>query len=195
MNPDLLRSELVLLGAQDVVSKTDEELRRRMQGPIAPSFEVTLSIRRKSPKFLRDLAVISHFLPETLGFALRFSVEQENEKFVRSEDIRLLLLSKEFAVLYLSRKLSERDFFGNWKRKMRVTLQELSLVLRGPSFAKRTTRRRGYRDHGTLRPHHRWLPDSDWSLREKQLQIESDREFKSAAHNWNMKVLQSAGFL
>jgi hypothetical protein len=191
MNPYLLRSELIALGSDPKFSQLDEDLDRRMHGPLTPNFEVSFRIRTKSPKTLEKLAVISHFLPETLGFFLRFSVEQQNERFVKSEDLRLLLISKEFSVLSLSRKLSERDFFGNWKREMVILLRELSFVLSGPPKARRTIRRRGYRDHGTLRPPHRWLPDSDWSFDAIQRQIEEDREFKAAVHDWNLKIVQS----
>jgi hypothetical protein len=35
---------------------------------------------------------------------------------------------------------------------------------------------RGYRDHGTLRDSHLWLPETDISLTEKQNEIEEAKE-------------------
>jgi hypothetical protein len=44
------------------------------------------------------------------------------------------------------------------------------------SRPRRVQRHRGYRDHGQLRPPHKWLPKTDFSLTEIQNKIELERE-------------------
>lgn len=45
-----------------------------------------------------------------------------------------------------------------------------------PRSPRRTERHRGYRDHGTLRPAHCWLPKEDYTLNENQKRIEDARK-------------------
>lgn len=40
---------------------------------------------------------------------------------------------------------------------------------------RKPQRKRGYHDHGALRPRHTWKPSSDYSLTEKQNEIEEKR--------------------
>jgi len=48
--------------------------------------------------------------------------------------------------------------------------------LRTPAKAKKGQRIRGYRDHGTSRPGHKWLPRFDFSLSREQWSKEQLRE-------------------
>lgn len=55
---------------------------------------------------------------------------------------------------------------------------------------RRLVRHKGYRDHGTLRPPHRWLPSSDYSLNEVAKEIE---EQKTQYHDTVHLILLESG--
>jgi hypothetical protein len=65
--------------------------------------------------------------------------------------------------------LSQPEFQSKLQKRFRPKLWT-------PKRAKRGQRIRGYRDHGTCRPSHKWLPRYDFSLTRKQWSKEQLQE-------------------
>jgi glycogen debranching enzyme len=190
MNIDLLRNELRVIGTASEVFAVNDLLDRRLAGPLSPNAELKLFIGSRKLGDLKSLALICHYLPSTLKFFLQEAIEYRN-KYERNSDISLILASKAFAELYFSRHLSERDFYGNWKKRIEHLLAGFKVKLLLPKTAVEPVRRRGYRDHGGLRPEDRWQESHDWSLTQMQNALEQDREFIEACFQWNISVLSS----
>jgi hypothetical protein len=92
-------------------------------------------------------------------------------------ELSILLESKELCekYLYLSEQFTSSELFGNI---LGNDLEDLKKILRIFRKAKprprRKVRRRGYRDHGSKRPDHQWLPREDESLTVLALQKEAE---------------------
>jgi hypothetical protein len=104
---------------------------------------------------------------------------KEKQKYLTLEDqivLEILLSSKgETKVFLIETSLwSTRDFFGNILMKGMRAYNRLEFRKRKSKiiFPKR---KRGYHDHGALRPAHSWLPSTDWSLTAQQNEIEKER--------------------
>lgn len=92
--------------------------------------------------------------------------------------LELLLESKAQTELFLieTTLFHTRDFFGNFITKQR--LQILYKNLRFRPISRRITRvqrKRGYQDEGSMKEIHKWLPEHDYTLTEKQNEIEQHR--------------------
>lgn len=124
---------------------------------------------------LRGLAVISYYVPMTLGWKLRELLEEKAKKLNFKDNLRLssLLISKESCLVYLyeTQEFSSHEIFGNLLREGLKGLNRLK-VFRPRHKVKFPKRKRGYDDKGSLRSSDRWLPDSDYSLTELQMKIE-----------------------
>ena len=83
---------------------------------------------------------------------------------------------KEVSILP-ERPFSQRSIFGLLLNPQiqRKVLRRLFNRKR-PNKVRRSQRVRGYRDQGTLRPSHNWLPESDYSLTEEHNRLEEDQE-------------------
>lgn len=136
---------------------------------------------------VRNLCVIVHFINEDfLKWKLRLDLENKITKFdlKKQLELKLLLSSKEkmLTFLYETNKYSSHEIFGNI---IGISLQDLNKV----KFSKRTTkvrrtqRKRGYDDKGSLRPREKWLECFDWSFTE--LQNEKERNL-----NVHLKTIQ-----
>jgi hypothetical protein len=103
---------------------------------------------------------------------------EEQPKISKENKVLLnfVLKDKNLFLIWYSENTSERAFFGNQLKRMLIILEELRPILRTPRKAKSTQRRRGYQDHGTLRPDSKWIERSDWSLTEEQNRIEQERQ-------------------
>jgi hypothetical protein len=132
-------------------------------------------------RLIRCLCIVFWYFPENLHWRILldlkdFSFSHFNKK--QRIEIQILLSSKENMEKYLFRteRYSGAEIFGNI---LGNDLQELNKELRfqrlRPGPPRRTIRRRGYKDKGSRRPDHQWLPREDFSLREKQLSLEKDR--------------------
>lgn len=94
-------------------------------------------------------------------------------------EIGLLLTSEEHCKLFLleTERWTSRSFFGNLMTKSKIKNTILQVKVRrdaGPIVEPQ--RKRGYDDKGHRTPPHRWLPSEDYSLREKQEEIERKRQ-------------------
>jgi hypothetical protein len=125
------------------------------------------------------LCIASWYMPEEISYTLRFDLEDYNLKFdIDSRNINTLLLkSKAEMILFLqeTKLWHTRDFFGNVLPSKIKVLEDLRFR-KISTKVKEIQRKRGYHDHGTLRPKHLWLPTSDFSLTELQNQIEIKRQ-------------------
>lgn len=132
----------------------------------------------KLDDFIR-LAISSWYIPEEAGVVLRMDLEEKMKNFSLEDQILLkqFLNSEVEMILFLlqTQIWHTRDFFGNLldgKTKLDKYLQP-NKPDRRITFPER---KRGYHDHGSLRPVHCWKPTSDWSLTKLQQEIEQKRK-------------------
>lgn len=127
---------------------------------------------------IESLALLSWWMPEEIRFLVQLGLEERVKKLSLDDQVvtKILLRSKGEALLWLSETslFHSRDFFGNFLRKGILAVQSLKFVQRKTKVVK-PQRKRGYHDHGSLRPSHCWKPTEDWSLTEQQNQIEKKR--------------------
>lgn len=151
---------------------------------INPTFpserELKVTLLSKSLKDFQRLALISWWLPEEIAYDIREYILEEKNRF-NLEDrtlLELFLNSKAESILFLieTSLWHTRDFFGNFLEGMDYMLEKLlKIKLVKPNKVTKPQRKRGYHDHGTLKPLHCWKPSSDWSLTELQNSIENSR--------------------
>lgn len=80
-------------------------------------------------------------------------------------------------ISYCSLNISTREIFGTiLQEDLLRAFRELQLVPEKTGPVIKPVRRKGYKDKGTWRPPHRWIPKSDYSLNEQQLEIEKRRQ-------------------
>jgi hypothetical protein len=189
MNSELL--EEVLCSDEDLSElyvQTDKRVTEFLSRQTPNVEQANFRFPEKDKNTILQLCLISWFLPEIPRILL-----QENLKELRTPEFEVekisLLTSKDWAVLTFSRKLSERDFFGNFLPNLRKRLRRVRFSVLYYSKAKRTIRRRGYRDKGTLRSSDHWRESFDWTFTAQQNQIEEDRDFKEAILLWNRRIL------
>lgn len=100
-------------------------------------------------------------------------------------------VSLAFLILYLfGKKFSRRLIFSTILSPQRINrvIQSVQLRYCKNRKARRPVFRRGYRDHGTLRPVTKWLPDSDFSFIEEQNQLELKRNEYFSLKNLYIKT-------
>lgn len=125
------------------------------------------------------LGIFSWYVPREIGILLRMDIELKAKK-LSPEDRSLIsqfLDSKERMLVFLQEThlWHTREFFGNLLSKKHSLDRFLNLSPLRRKL-KRAQRKRGYNDHGSKTPEHRWLPTSDYSLTELQNLIEEKRE-------------------
>jgi hypothetical protein len=156
--------------------RLNETLDRRMQGPIPPNAILTVTFAKSLTRWqLRCIAIASWSWGDA-GIVLREELRDFlNEQKRLDDDSRLALLSREGADVVL-RSLTDRDYHGNVKPLLeRVAKNNIvHVTLKRQPRARRKVRRRGYRDHGTLRPDRQYRTEErkDEVLRELQIQEE-----------------------
>lgn len=171
-----------------VVSRIQQvSLDRSLQGPINPKCDlskVTYDGMYFSRKYLDlvTLILLCWYGDVFEGFEqyVLYEVRTYLEKNLLYAELAAACTAKEISLLIIvcfSEKYSDRWLFGTIlspDRVERVTNQA-RLRLVHPRRPKRKIRHRGYRDHGSLRPEHEWREKYDWSLTEKQLELEQKR--------------------
>jgi hypothetical protein len=90
--------------------------------------------------------------------------------------MRLLLRDKTLAILWLAENFHERRFFGNALERMYLLLKDLRPCLVRERKPERVQRKRGYQDHGSLRPLHCWKETHAPEFTEEQNEIERLRK-------------------
>lgn len=163
-----------------IVVELERRLERTLQGPVVPNSETSFNLYKfRKQREIVELAIVSWYLREDLGILLRLELEQV--KFTSREYLPILLLKDKETCLQTIRFFqSERDFFGNLLPELRKTASRLYLRCQIPRLARRKCRRRGYSDHGSVRPLSSWLPTMDLAFVEEQNRIEAENDFHEA---------------
>jgi len=137
-----------------------------------------IRIRCKDETNLIVLSILSWYIPPEIGVLVRFSIEELVRNNSDLLKVRLLLSSKAETILYLLETSiwHTRDFFGNvWTRKEILrALRSVSTTHKTRKRPKREVRKRGYKDHGTLRENHEI--HNLWLSTDEQLRIDKDRQ-------------------
>jgi len=128
------------------------------------------NLRYQCPHLLVEL--LSE-LPQKVEKASYLTNQERIELWKLFSRIPLYFYSETNLVVFTRRKIMGIISDPQVIRKVRKRLYQKIRPTR--SRVRRTERHRGYRDHGTLRPAHRWLPKTDYSLTELQNQIEDER--------------------
>jgi hypothetical protein len=167
-------SEIDLLLLERVTSQLPHlqgTLDRRTSGLIPPNAEISLSLSRFKTKREKFALALASWWLGNLGVLIR--IELEESEFL---SVRIASHSKAGAVQLLFEQFSNRDFYGNLLPLIVKVVGELRFTLKQPEKAKKKIRRRGYQDHGSLRPSSSWKPKYDWSFIEEQNEIERLRQ-------------------
>jgi hypothetical protein len=165
------------------VLTTEWEKFLRSKGSISPelpgcSFKLS-RVRKYKDAFLLHLLV--HYIEdEEIQWIVKAELLDVQRQFAVEERgiLNILLKSKAHMLLYIiesSEFKNPREFFGSIL-EYRGKMEKWQLYIFRPRKAKKQTRRRGYRDHGSLKPTHKWSETHDWTLTEKQQEIEESRE-------------------
>lgn len=129
------------------------------------------------------LILISWFSDYFQGFEgyVRYEISEYLERNLIFPELDACLVSKEivlFVLFYYSKCHNTNELFGNALAPDRVqrVLSETQLKFLKPRRPRRLVRRRGYKDKGSARPSHQWIPKEDWSFTEAQNELEERRE-------------------
>jgi hypothetical protein len=171
------RVELYSKEISDLVFQSLRTLESRTPRLISPNFTGRFELPSGKESDVLLLAYLHWFLPDDWRCLVRLFLE-EQPRISKENKVLLnfVLKDKNLFLIWYSENTSERAFFGNQLKRMSIILEELRPILRTPRKAKNTQRRRGYQDHGTLRPDSKWIERSDWSLTEEQNHIEQERQ-------------------
>lgn len=134
------------------------------------------------PKVFFCLAWISWDLSPEVGLMIREWIrESHSDRFPIewSSKITLAISNKAMAEMVFKELLkgTTRAFFGNWFPLTKLALRSLR-SLSESRRVKRAARKRGYNDHGSAKPRHKWLPSSSFELNQLHEEIEKERKVK-----------------
>jgi hypothetical protein len=104
-------------------------------------------------------------------------------------ELELLAHSVTAAEKYCISSFSQRDWDGNQWPNIEKEMKELEIKTFYPKEPRYQERIRGYRDQGSLRPEHQWLPMFDISLSEEFARIEKEREYFQNTLSWFLEFL------
>jgi hypothetical protein len=90
--------------------------------------------------------------------------------------MNLVLKNRSLALMWLAENYHERRFYGNVKETIEKLLKSLRPIPIRNRVPKRVPRKRGYQDHGTLRPRECWRETHDYTFTELQNEIEEQRK-------------------
>lgn len=189
MRPEELDQALEALVTSAGPERTEASLAEMLPRQ-APNAELVIVPRGFSENEHLVLALLSHYLPELLKVTVRVELEDSawpNKRLIA----KAILSNKAFGCAYFARRLSERDYYGNFKRLVERLLRNLKPRYRKPPKARRLIRRRGYRDGTSHRASSSTIHESDWELDTLQNQIEDLESFAAAAEAWNRYALVS----
>lgn len=193
MNDVLVTSVNLLLKEVGSLEKHIEQcLDRRSSGPdhSAVPFDPTkdyggLSFGKSYYDLLCLLTLIC-YQPDYFGefrCYLLYEIEDYLEKNLLFPELRALARLYESKLVFIhvilkySKAKNIRSLYSSTLTEERINsvLSKLHFRYLSTKKPRRLVRHKGYRDHGTLRPQHRWLPSSDYHLTEEQVEIEAQR--------------------
>lgn len=177
---------------QDLVESIENEITKlahkwekflRSKGIVSPELpgdEVRLSKVRKYKEAFW-LHLIHHFIEdEEIRWTVKVQLLDIQKQFGQEEQEKLsfILQSRAQAILFILETTTfrnPREFFGFLlSRELEVT--RYSLYISHRRKAHRVPRRRGYNDHGSMKPTHKWTESSDITLTELQQELEEKRK-------------------
>lgn len=159
---------------------------RRTTGPVfRPSIQefdpkyVKFSRRYLDLVTLLTICFYSGYL-DPLDIYLRMMIQDYLEEELIFPELHASASSRKVLLLVIDGSLSDMNtnmFFGNCLQKSNVqrVLNKVIFKKIFPTSIRKPIRRRGYKDHGSLRPSDRWFETSDLTFTEEQLQIEQER--------------------
>lgn len=105
---------------------------------------------------LQGLFLISFFLPEIQGWAIRMELWEKCRYYSKTDQLRLLPFCENLGVcltyLYVSDQFSFHDIFGNLIERGFWLLKNSTVYSSRTKLPKELIRRRGYKDKGSLNP-------------------------------------------
>jgi hypothetical protein len=152
---------------------------RTLHGPITPNAETTFKLRKVNDNVsILALALLSWYLEDSGRCLLQLELSNlKLQPLQAQESLWIILNSRSDALDYIS-TFSEREIYGTWIPRCQQVARLAEIYNVSPSKARRLVRRRGYRDHGSIRRSDKWLPDSDFELDELQRKIETEEDFR-----------------
>lgn len=189
-----------------------KRLDRRMQVSITPPPGIEsdfcpkqLSLRYHKG-FIELLALIyllhKKQLPQFLRVEVQLCLEEEEKKRSRPLDKRVAItsfLNNSFRFHSYLSKQNDRWLFGTFSEAIHRCVRSLRLHEVHKRKPQKGDRVRGYRDHGTLRPRHKWMESSDMSFTEKHNEIEKEDHiaavltYTEMEHYFSMKRFDAEG--
>lgn len=147
-------------------------------------------------RLLRALAISQWWFPEILHWRIWLDLTDMTFSWLSRKQIvelNVYLHSKEDCLKYLywTDRFSGNEVFGNLLGKdLTETLKVLKITRKVKRKPRKSIWRRGYRDHGSRRPLHRWLPSEDYSFDEYQVLLEKERELTNKLINRILTILE-----
>jgi hypothetical protein len=158
------------------------------------AFENGLRLKSRESEELLAITFLSWYLPETIGFLLRFELENYMKLFNDKDKLlfRIFSSSREESLIFLfhTKRWHSRDFYGNFLRKGLEGLEAIRPRLRTKRTIKKANRKRGYNDHGSRRPDTKWLPSYDWSFTEAQNEKERKETYQDKVYHRILRILR-----
>lgn len=144
---------------------------------------------------LRSLTLIHWYFPEVLFWRVHLDLLEMSFNWLSYYQkvlLKVLLNNKEVCLKYFywTDSLSGNELFGN------ILGSDVKDLFRKMRFRRKGYRlvplvyRRGYRDKGARRPSHQWVPSSDFSLNELQIEIEKERNSINRLVNRLLEILE-----
>jgi hypothetical protein len=161
---------------QSLISDYTSSLESRLPGLLTPNFEGNFRVFPHKEEDLLLLGVLHWYLPEEWKFLIRVWLENHELQVENKVQLGVILTDEIHSTLWLMSNYHERRFYSKVKTTWKQQLSSIAPIHCSEKTPIRTQRRRGYQDHGTLRPITKWVETSDWSFTELQNEIEKQRE-------------------
>jgi len=158
-----------------------------------PDCSYEFDLRNRTLKELMGYALSSWYIPDELGILLRISLEEKSKQYSYEDRtiLQLFLQSKAETIIFLieTNLWHTRDFFGNFLKDIEKSIIKLRFSNINRKV-KAIQRKRGYHDHGSLKPKDRWLPTFDYTLTQLQNEIELKRSSQEFSLQFIRGMLQ-----
>lgn len=150
----------------------------------------------RSFREIRSLSIALWSFPDFLKWRILLDLnEKEFRNFTLKQrlELKLYLTSKEVCYSYFrrTRRISSNEKFGNiLQNDLRRALFHLKFLRNKLSSPRKLVRRRGYKDKGSRRFSHQWLPKEDFSLTLKQNKKEKETYLLLKSYHFLLKILR-----
>lgn len=156
-------------------------------------YDFEIKIKTKNLYALRGLALLSYYVPENLGWYIRLELLEYTKKLSLKDQLKLKLLldSKENSLVYFyeTEEMTSHEIFGNILPQGAKALKYISFI-RIKDNSKKPQRKRGYHDHGSKAPDHKWIESNlGYVGRELQREIDLKRYRHKRVHRYLQNYL------